>query len=309
MELFFDVIIFGFLIGAVAGIVVLNKIGSRWFSTFVADALILFLVLSWCVVFYGSFIESHYIVVNEQAIDVSDEPFTILHAVVISDIHAGGYKGKPFVQDMIDTVNEAHPDVVFLLGDFVQLNASEATALAPLKTFTAVYPTYAVLGNHDYQLTGAADDPNVKNANNIDSLLTNYGVHVLRNEGVLLRDELWIAGIDEIWSGTADVDAALQGRPTDVSTIALVHNPDLVLDLKADQRIDYMLAGHTHGGQIRLPLIGPVPNLPTKLGRAYDKGLFDYQGQKLFITSGIGESGPRARLFNPPEIVSLFIGY
>lgn len=309
MELVFDVIIFGFLIGSVAGIIAFCKFGAHKCSVFVSDAIILLIAIAWCVVFYGSFIESRFIVVNEQTIDTKESPAGYLHAVVISDIHAGGYKGKAFVQELIDTINQAHPDVVFLLGDFVQQHASEATALAPFKTFTSVYPTYAVLGNHDYQLEGDHLDPAWQNANNIESLLESYGVHVLRNEGLLIRDGLWVAGVEEVWTGQVNLDAALQGRPAGTQTIALVHNPDLVLDLQPNHEIDLVLAGHTHGGQIRLPLIGPVPALPTKLGRAYDKGLFDYQDQKLFITSGVGESGPRARLFNPPEIVSIFIGY
>ena len=75
--------------------------------------------------------------------------------------------------------------------------------------------------------------------------------------------------------------------------------------IEEKHNIDLVLAGHTHGGQIRLPFIGAVPTLPTAIDDSYDKGLFQFDSFKLFITSGLGEVGPRARLFNPPEIVKL----
>ena len=83
-----------------------------------------------------------------------------------------------------------------------------------------------------------------------------------------------------------------------------MHNPDAVSDF-TDEKVDLVLAAHTHGGQIRLPFLGPIGKIPTKLGQLYDKGFFDINGYKTFITSGLGTSGPRARLFNHPEVVIL----
>ena len=90
--------------------------------------------------------------------------------------------------------------------------------------------------------------------------------------------------------------------------ILIAHNPDAILYSNAD-RADLVIAGHTHGGQIRLPWIGSIARIPTILGNDYDKGLFEYGDQQLFITSGVSETGPRARLFNPPVISVLTISF
>ena len=83
------------------------------------------------------------------------------------------------------------------------------------------------------------------------------------------------------------------------------HNPDAVLSEITVEKADLVLSGHTHGGQIRLPWLGSISGMPNILGREYDLGLFDYQGTNLLISAGLGETGPRARLFNPPEIILL----
>ena len=87
-----------------------------------------------------------------------------------------------------------------------------------------------------------------------------------------------------------------------------MHNPDPA-DRAEYNGVDLMISGHTHGGQVRLPFIGPSVPLPTTLGQQYDQGFFPYGKMSLFITSGVGESTVRARLFNPPEIVQLEVVY
>ena len=114
-----------------------------------------------------------------------------------------------------------------------------------------------------------------------------------------------MAGIDDIWFGGSS-KAALDGLTDEDMVILLAHNPDAVL-FSETKVADLILSGHTHGGQIRLPLVGSLAHIPTVLGNTYDKGLFSLKDQWLFITSGVGEIGPRARLFNPPEIVLLNI--
>jgi predicted MPP superfamily phosphohydrolase len=89
---------------------------------------------------------------------------------------------------------------------------------------------------------------------------------------------------------------------TEHPTILLAHNPDVILD-EESTAANLVIAAHTHGGQIRLPFLGSLAPIPTKLGRAFDRGWFSLQeGRALFITTGVGESGVRARLFVPPQI-------
>lgn len=308
MDWFFDVIIFGFLIIDAAAITYLIwRVEHRHRHVF--DALILAAIVAWCVIFYGSFIEPQRIVVSEANIELHPNATRHLHAILVSDIHAGRYKGPWFVERLKHTILETHPDVVLLAGDFVMKHGADAVFLESFRDMTAVYPTYAVMGNHDYHLWGSKTRPNNENAQEVQDYLESFGINVLKNEGIAFRDELWIGGIDEYWTHAYSVQKAVEGRSEDMPTILLTHNPDIVTKLQPTDNIDIVLAGHTHGGQIRLPLIGPVPELPDQLGREYDKGLFSYKGTQLYITSGAGESGPRARLFNPPEIVSLTIRY
>jgi predicted MPP superfamily phosphohydrolase len=103
---------------------------------------------------------------------------------------------------------------------------------------------------------------------------------------------------DDYKKAVANIDAT-------APQIVLSHTPDIIL--KNIASADLILSGHTHGGQIRLPGIGAIPEIPTFLGRQYDEGLFNLGDQQLFITRGVGESGTRARLFCPPEISILTI--
>ncbi|HSD12490.1 MAG TPA: metallophosphoesterase, partial [Patescibacteria group bacterium] len=120
--------------------------------------------------------------------------------------------------------------------------------------------------------------------------------------------EIRLAGLDDVRYGHPDIDAALSGIAPGTPTILIVHNPDAA-SLAEARGVDLVLAGHTHGGQIRLPLLGPVPHMPITIGQQFDKGLFFYGPSRLFITSGVGESGPRARLFDPPEISLLRVTF
>lgn len=311
MPLFFDAVIFGFLFLDIVFIILLWKRGQQFLSRFTNDLLILMAIIAFGVISFGSFVEPQLITVRHQHVEITPNPSRVLHAILISDTHVGPYKGERFFKRVVDTITEIHPDLILVAGDFTESKSEQISNLSPLANLTAVYPTYAVLGNHDYRLGMDTDPVDEENAAEIERVLLEYGVQLLKNEGILLDEKrLWIAGTDELWTGQADIQAALARRPLlETPTILISHNPDIVREISPAQHIELVVAGHTHGGQIRLPLIGPVPPIPDQLGRAYDRGLFDYKGSKLFITSGIGESGPRARLFNPPEIVVLTIQY
>jgi len=257
----------------------------------------LILIVVWGVVVYGSFIEPRMLVVREQpvAIDAGDAS---LNVVVVSDLHLGRYRDAAWTRRVVRRINTLQPDVVILLGDLVD-GRSGHHDLAPLAELQTRLGTYAVLGNTDYK-QGAVD---------IRHAVERYNVEVLTNEWVRLgEDGPVLAGLDDIWFGQPDWEQALADIPEDVPVILAVHNPDEA-NRAEFHGVDLMLSGHTHGGQIRLPLIGPVVSPPTTLGRHYDRGMFAYGAMNMFITSGAGESGVRARLFNPPEIVRLDVTY
>lgn len=295
----FELVIFGFLL--LAGALVAETIAlarkHRWTWKHVG-ALVL-LVGAWCVIFYGSLVEPRILTVQEQYIDIArgnaDREVRVL---VVADPHVGPYKKETWARKVVDRVNEIDAEVVLMPGDFVFGKTDEVEMLSAFADINK--PVYAVLGNHDHQF--ADEDA-------IAEQLEEWGIVMLRDASEPFVFESGavanIVGIDDLWMEPNPV-AALADIQADQPTILLSHNPDYILDPTAEQ-VDLVISGHTHCGQIRLPAVGPVPPLPTTLGRAWDCGLFDYNGGQLWITPGVGETGPRARLFNPPTIDVLTI--
>ncbi len=245
MPWFFDVLIFGFLALDLAGILILIRKGETILPKGLNTVLIVMAIVAFAVIAYGSFIEPRRLLVHSEIITLTDDSTRVLHAVLISDIHVGPYKGTAYVQQIVDTINEINPDIVLLAGDFVENDADQAIDLAPLGHISKVYPTYAVLGNHDYQLGGDSDPTDEETAAGVTARLSTLGVRVLNNEGVKLNNGgVWLAGVDEIWADNANVTTSLLGRPTDETpTILLVHNPDIITSLTPAEQIDLVLAG------------------------------------------------------------------
>ncbi len=255
--------------------------------------------LVWLVVVYGSFVEPRMLTVRRYGVRIGDGR-RALTVALISDTHLGQYRHREWLEEVVRRVNALGPDLVVIDGDIVS-NASGIEELAPLADLRGRFGTYAALGNWDYH-AGAVD---------VRKRVESYGVEVLTNESVPIGvdgAEVRLAGLDDVRYGHPDIDAALRDVAPGTPTILLVHNPDAA-SLAESRGVDLILAGHTHGGQIRLPLLGPVPHMPITIGQQFDRGLFFYGPSRLFITPGVGESGPRARLFDPPEISFLRVTF
>lgn len=264
------------------------------------------------IVAYGSFIEPQRITVTERELHIPlKQPLRI---VVLSDFHVGPYKGVRFTERVVKKVNALFPDVILLAGDFLYDDTSPLAALSPLSRLRATLGVFAVLGNHDTGHMLTLFHAPLRGADRTDAIaafLTDINVAVLRNEArtfSLGAEQIAIAGVADLWTGTDSVASTLDGIPARTPTILLSHSPDIILN-DASHRAHLIAAGHTHGGQVRLPGIGAIPRIPTRLGRQYDQGLFRVDDDTtLAITRGIGESFPRARLFAPPEILLLTTG-
>jgi len=257
------------------------------------------LALVWITVFYGSFIEPKLLAVRHYATSVGagGDKMTV---AVVSDPHLGVFKGRAWAEKVVRRTNELDPDIIVLAGDFVS-NLAGLEDLEPLRGLRAKYGVYAVLGNIDYEI-GAVD---------IRKHIESFGIEVLTNESVRLGDsghEVRLIGLDDLKFGQPDWEAALAEVPAGALTILAAHNPDAVQRAETEG-IDVVVAGHTHGGQICLPFIGPLTRLPTHIGQRFDRGLFDYGPVRLLISPGVGETGARARLFCPPEISVLEVAY
>src|SRR5690606_16405275 len=173
-----------------------------------------------------------------------------LRLTLLTDLHIGPYMGRHQLAEWVEASNELEPDLVVLGGDLVdqmyQGDLSEFRELLP--AFESRLGVVAVLGNHDRT--------RFRDLSPLLAALRDSGVTLLRNGGVQLRDDLYLAGIDDWRTGDPDVARALAAAPTgpDAGARVLVsHNPDAIPDLP--EGIDLVLAGHTHGGQVRLPLI------------------------------------------------------
>ncbi len=271
-------------------------------------ALVVFLTVA-----YGSFVEPRFITVTEHEVDFpAAHPLRI---AVIGDTHLGPYKGQAYLERVVKKTNALLPDIVLLVGDYIlndQLKPIDTRALSAFQALRPVFGTYAILGNHDHGMHSGVQQPDVEgdHSQEIAALLSSMGITVLRNANASLNlgtETIAIAGVEDQLSQTKmpSLDEAFKGISARTPVILLSHSPDIVLDTLS-ARAQLIVAAHTHGGQIRLPFIGAVAPMPTRIGNKYDQGLFPIDADSILaITRGVGESGPRARLFAPPEIMLL----
>ncbi len=225
-----------------------------------------------------------------------------LRIAQLSDLHYDDYFSVVPIRKAVDLVNGLRPDLVVVTGDFVtapflehrrrQIQAAEmiepcAQLVAQMRAPLGIH---ACLGNHDVGTDGT----------HITRVLQSLGVSVLRNRSVPLeRDgkQLWLAGVDDVLQGKYDLKLTLKGIPQDEAVVLLVHEPDYANYVK---NADLQLSGHSHGGQIRFPLIG-APVLPV-MGRVYPQGLRRIGPLTLYTNVGIGTIWVPMRLNCPPEV-------
>lgn len=209
-------------------------------------------------------------------------PLRVLH---LTDLHGSGLGLRE--RAVLRAVDEEKPDVIVLTGDTVDTGSFEPYA-AFLGALHAPLGVYAVEGNWEHWRPAADEDATWSAA----------GITVLRNDARKLRDDVWIVGFDDSTAGSPDVERALAGVPSGVATLALFHSPILFERLAG--RVSVALAGHTHAGQVRLPLLPPLW-LPQGSGR-FVAGRFDDRGSTLYVSRGVGTSIAPIRFFCRPEV-------
>jgi uncharacterized protein len=257
---------------------------------------------------YSGEIARHQIEITRPEIRLPDLPpaFDGFRMAQLSDIHLDQFTEPFFLRDAVERVNRLNPDAVLLTGDFVthellprKLGEHSAWRCANILDALQCRRRYAVLGNHDL-VVGAAT---------VTAALTANAIQVLRNASTALEQgssRLWIAGLDDAVEGEPDIDKAvpgyIRGRARE-PVLMLCHAPDYADALvahPAGPSVALMISGHTHGGQIRLPLVGAL-ELPA-LGKKYVEGSFAVAGLQLYVNRGIGTVGLPFRLNCPPEI-------
>jgi predicted MPP superfamily phosphohydrolase len=251
---------------------------------------------------YGAEVEIDQIEVSRINLKLPrlDPAFKGIKLVQISDAHLGFWMNKERLDRILDLAVAEKPDYFILTGDFIEkhpqdMSREESIAVisGTFSKLAAYRPTIAVLGNHDHRV----------NAWMIQQSLAEAGVLVLRNSITTIKrgaSKMHIAGVDDVREGMARLDQVLRELPADGASILLVHEPDFADTSAATGRFDLQLSGHSHGGQIVLPLLGPV-YLPD-FGQKYPSGLYDVSGMLLYTNRGIGVTGIRARFNCRPEI-------
>lgn len=221
---------------------------------------------------------------------------------LFSDLHVGALKGRRWAERVVETINKENPDLILIGGDFVfQADPQKLKDyLGPLKELKAREGVYAVLGNHDYGVPG--EDV----SSELELVLAELGISLLHNQSVELQN-FTLVGVDEVWAGKSNLENAFLKVKNNKPVISLCHNPDIFLSPSNSEGVgafhaDLWLLGHTHNGQVRLPLLGPV-FLPTETGMEW--GFYDTPYGPAFITQGVGESGAKIRFLTAPEVVIL----
>jgi uncharacterized protein len=246
---------------------------------------------------YGYWVEPFWVQVTRREIpirglDPGMDGFTILQ---LSDIHISDWMLQGYLDQVVDQSNALHPDVIALTGDYVYHNVDQMVPELH-QFFSRLKPnqaTLAILGNHDHW----------QDAEIFRDLFTQSGVIDLSNTTIEFSrggGHLIIAGLDDPWVGVDNLSGIEARIPDGQKAILLVHEPDFADRYAPTEKFSLQLSGHSHGGQVRLPLFGAMV-LPEN-GKKYQAGLYQIGDMWLYTNRGIGSVPFRFRLNCRPEI-------
>ena len=257
---------------------------------------------------YGAEFERHWLEVVHREISIKDLPsaFDGVKVAQLSDIHLDEFTEPFFLTEAIERINRERPDYVILTGDYVtadvlpkRLSIKAAAKCGELLSGLQCRERYAVFGNHDARVGELEVGTAMRQANLV--FLRNTHVALERNGA-----KVWLAGIDDPVNGMPDQGAAIPEAIRHIPNepvILMCHAPDYIDRLHAHptgDTISLVLSGHTHGGQVRLPFVGPL-FLPS-WGRKYVEGLFNVGSMQLYVNRGLGSVGVPFRFDCRPEI-------
>ncbi|GAA4021564.1 metallophosphoesterase [Deinococcus rubellus] len=237
-----------------------------------------------------------------------------LRVVQLSDLHYGNWIGRGSVRRWVASAMEQQADLIVITGDFLDSSVSyrpTGTLIRELSKLKAPLGVFGVFGNHDW--TSLNTQPvRARFARQLGEA----GIRVINNAGVQLRDDLYLCGIDDWWFGSQDLKCTLQDK-TGGATLMLSHNPDFLPNVP--EGVGLTLCGHTHGGQVRLPFLGPVKQA-SLYGTRFLEGWVETQPEppsaaeptiepaesrliRGFVTHGLGVTGLPIRFNCPAELV------
>ena len=242
--------------------------------------------------------EPRRIIVERKTISINNLPdaFEGFRICQITDVHHGPFVSLNFVKEIVDIVDRLSPDLVALTGDYVDYSHKYITpAVTALCRFKPQYGIISILGNHDH-LADAELTREVFDRNKIPVITNSHKLIEVKNNAIC------IAGVGDLLEDTQDLKAALYGVPPDIPRILLSHNPDYAEVVPETERVDLVLAGHTHGGQVRLPFFSIAPVTQSHYGQKYAGGLVRLSHTQVYVSRGVGMVGLPVRFNCPPEI-------
>jgi predicted MPP superfamily phosphohydrolase len=228
-----------------------------------------------------------------------------LSIAVAADLHVGApHAGLPMLRKVVDQLNAGNPDLILLPGDFVIQGVIGGQAVEPaliaqeLGRLKAPLGVFATLGNHDWWHNGTQ----------IGQALEQNGIRVIENGAIPLpttTGKIWLVGIGDDMTGHAQPTKAIAAAPADARLIVMMHDPANAPDLPPQTLVAF--AGHTHGGQVRLPFFGALIT-PGRAPRQHAYGWIPGAPAPTWVTSGVGTSILPVRFNCPPETVTLRLG-
>ncbi len=258
---------------------------------------------------YAFLVEPRWFVVTRRVLPVRGLPHALdgLVAVQLTDIHHGPWVSREQLREVVRAVNDVAPDLVLLTGDYVDsspvYHGPVAEELADLRPRVA---TLGVLGNHDWW----------EDARRSRRAFARVGLPLIDNDRRVLTPDrrlvhdadegLALCGVGDLWEGKPDYAKALGGLPDEMPRLLLSHNPDVAEEpdlINSGLRVDWIVSGHTHGGQVRLPLVDTP--LPSRYGLKYAEGVVRGPVCDVFVCRGIGLAMLPLRFGAPPEVAVL----
>ena len=249
----------------------------------------------------------HQIEMVKRTIPIRNLPdaFQGFRIAQISDIHLEEYTEAFYLEEFVRRINALKPDLVLLTGDFISAGPrafsfahKAAGVCAEILEGLTCPQRYAILGNHDVTV----------GPEHVIQPLQAHGTPVLVDSYVPIergKDHIWLSGACDPGTSTCYLDMAIPPMPN-APVIFMAHEPDFVDTVVQHPRfplIDLMLSGHTHGGQVRLPFLGPLI-LPT-MGKKYVEGIFHFDHMQLYVNRGVGTVGLPFRFNCPSELTEL----
>jgi uncharacterized protein len=253
---------------------------------------------------WAFWLEPRRLIVHEESLELPHWPEALhgLRVGLLSDLHVGSpYWQLPELAQLVERVNKEEPELILLAGDYLINGVAFGTWTDPesiaavLGRLRAPLGVVAVLGNHDWWNDGYR----VRHA------LEAQGIVVLENEAHAIernQTRFFVVGLADQLTRRVRIDKALSAVPAGAPYLVLVHEPDVFARLPDGAALT--LAGHTHGGQVKLPLVGR-PVVPSRYGQRYAAGHVVEDGRHLFVTTGVGTSTWPVRFGVTPEIVIL----